>query len=376
MTANSPEPRSLAKRSRVDDDQEEKQNGAEASSDEDIGPAPPAAGPKRKRRKLPYERLYVAALPKSARYSKSLMHRDQLCFITLTPTTDFLITSSIDGVIKFWKVVGGGTEFVKEFRAHNGEIKSTSTSTEGRSFASAGADQTVKIFDVVNFDLVSVLTLEFAPRCVCWVHKRGSSMPLLAVSSEEDCKIRIYDGRGENQQPLHTLDRLHRSSVVAMSFNNDYDCVVSADSTGMVEYWQPHGAYSKPDSVFQIKSSTNLFEFKRSKSVPVSITMSPSCDQFATTSFPDRKVRVFNFASGRVHRTYDESLPTITDMQQAGTAAHKLEEVEFDAGWPWSENWRIHLSAIESTSSSTRPATSSYTARFTASKLLTLLRIG
>lgn len=44
---------------------------------------------------------------------------------------------------------------------------------------------------------------------------------------------------------------------------------------------------------------------------------------------PDRQVRVFDFASGKLHRTYDESLTTISDMQQAGTAAANLEGVEF-----------------------------------------------
>lgn len=38
---------------------------------------------------------------------------------------------------------------------------------------------------------------------------------------------------------------------------------------------------------------------------------------------------MFDFASGKLHRTYDESLQTITDMQQAGTAIQKLEDVEF-----------------------------------------------
>lgn len=123
----------------------------ESSSEDDIGPALPSGAPKKKRRKLPYEKLYVNALPSSPRYSKSLMHKDQLAFVTMTPYTDFLITSSIDGVVKFWKKDSSGIEAVKEFKAHGGEIRSVSVSQEGRSFATAGADNTIKIFDVVNF---------------------------------------------------------------------------------------------------------------------------------------------------------------------------------------------------------------------------------
>lgn len=127
--------------------------GAE-SSDDDFGPAlPSAVAPKKKRRKLAFEKVYISALPASPRYSKSLMHKDQLSYVTVTPHTDFLITSSIDGVVKFWKKMAVGVEFVKEFRAHVGEITSTSVSADGRSFATAGADKTVKVFDVITFGM-------------------------------------------------------------------------------------------------------------------------------------------------------------------------------------------------------------------------------
>lgn len=82
------------------------------------------------------------------------MHKDQVSFVTMTPNTDFLITSSIDGVVKFWKKVAVGIESVKEFRAHIGEIRSVSVSQDGRSFATAGVDKTIKIFDVITFGIL------------------------------------------------------------------------------------------------------------------------------------------------------------------------------------------------------------------------------
>jgi peptidylprolyl isomerase domain and WD repeat-containing protein 1 len=191
------------------------------------------------------------------------MHRDQLCFTIFTPYTEFLITSSIDGVVKFWKKDFGGVEFVKEFKAHEGEIRSVSVSADGRSFATAGVDNTVKIFDVTTFDLLSILNLEYTPRAVCWVHGRGASLPLLAVADGEKPLIRMYDGRGETQEAVHVLKNVHRSPVTLMAYNNHYDCVVSIDEGGMVEYWRPNGSYEKPDNVFSMKSSTSLFEFKK-----------------------------------------------------------------------------------------------------------------
>jgi len=122
-----------------------------SSEDDDFGPLLPSSVPRKKRRVLPYEKLYISALPLSPRYSKSLMHKEQLAFVTFTPFTDFLITSSVEGTVKFWKKTEVGIESVKEFRAHSGEIISVSVSQDGRSFATAGVDKTVKIFDVVTF---------------------------------------------------------------------------------------------------------------------------------------------------------------------------------------------------------------------------------
>lgn len=299
------------------------------SSDDDFGPALPSTVPPKKKRKLPFEALYVDALPKGTRYSKSLMHKDQVSSVTVASSpSDFVITTSIDGVVKFWKKVGTGIEFAKEYRAHDGRIQSSTISADGSMFATAGdeADNTIKLFDVVTFDLLSMLNLDKAAACICWVHRRGSS-PLLATSFGSE--IRIYDGRGEREQALYTSVSLHRSPVAAMAYNPAYDCVVSADESGMLEYWRPGELFEKPDNVFKTKSGTSLFDFKKNKSAPCSITVSPSGHQFATWSFPDRKIRVFDFASGKLHRSYDESLETIIDMQQAGTALHKLEDVEF-----------------------------------------------
>lgn len=257
------------------------------------------------------------------------MHKDQVATVTVAPSpADFVITTSIDGVVKFWKKIAPGVEFAKEYRAHDGRIQSTSISADATAFATAGDenDKTIKFYDVITFDLLSSINLDAAPSCICWVHRPGSG-PLLAVAVGKE--IRIYDGRGESQTPLHILRSVHRAPIVSMAFNPTYDCVLSADESGMLEYWRPSGDFQKPDNVFKMKSSTNLFDFKKARSVPSSITVSPSGHQFVTWSFPDRKVRLFDFATAKLHRSYDESLDTISDMQQAGTALQKLEEVEF-----------------------------------------------
>ena len=132
------------------------ENASESESDEGFGPSLPSVAPKKKKRKLPHEKLYIAALPTSSRYSKSLMHKEQLRFTLFTPHTDFLVTTSIDGVVKFWKKSSDVVDFVKEFKAHHGIIQSIAVSADGRSLATVGIDKTVKLYDVITFGIIEL----------------------------------------------------------------------------------------------------------------------------------------------------------------------------------------------------------------------------
>lgn len=178
-------------------------------------------------------------------------------------------------------------------------------------------------------DLLAQYELSHVPKTVCWVHKKGASLPLLAISDNVNPHISIYDGRGENPKPIHVLTNLHRKLVHLIVYNDKYDCCISADESGMVEYWRPGGEYTKPSTVFEMKSATNLFDFKKAKSVPVSITISPSQESFAAFSQPDRQVRIFDFPTGKLHRCYDESIKTLTTLHQAADEDHKMDPIQF-----------------------------------------------
>ena len=127
---------------------------------------PVGDAPKKKRRVLPFENAYIACLPSSTRYTKSFMHRDTLTFVTVTPLTDFIVTTSADGVIKFWKKQAVGIEFVKQYRGHLGPVTSVSVSADGSIFVSASSDKTVKIFDVLNFGIILFVLTETNDRSI------------------------------------------------------------------------------------------------------------------------------------------------------------------------------------------------------------------
>ncbi|TFK40808.1 hypothetical protein BDQ12DRAFT_734001 [Crucibulum laeve] len=316
--------------------QNETSNAADDDdSDDDVGPMPMPAeaangGAKKKRKVLPHEKLYLEHLPDTDQYYKSFMHRDVINFVVVTKT-DFLITTSVDGHMKLWKKQEQGIEFVKHYRAHLSQVIGVSASADGQLFATISEDKTAKVFDVVNFDMINIIKLSYIPHTCCWVHRRGQAQGLLAISDASSGTIRLYDGRG-GDTPLETIETLHRFPVHVMSYSDRYDTVISADEGGFVEYWKPVEPFGLPKNVpghWAYKSETDLYEFKKSKSTPTCITISPDSSSFVTFSFPDRQIRVFSFLSGKLTRKYDESLEAIQEMQQAGTAVYRVEDMEF-----------------------------------------------
>lgn len=89
--------------SKRDEDADE---DSDSSSDDDFGPRVAGEDPekrKKKRRKLDFETRYLEALPNTSMYETSYMHRDVITHVLVSQTTDFVITGSVDGHVKFWK---------------------------------------------------------------------------------------------------------------------------------------------------------------------------------------------------------------------------------------------------------------------------------
>lgn len=154
---------------------------------------------------------------------------------------------------------------------------------------------------------------------------------------------------------LRWLSRRPQLSDTLRQYSDRFDCVVSADEGGFVEYWRPSEQFELPTNVpglWSFKSQTDLYEFKKvssrpvprpfswsilpdvkfyfqSKSTPTCITLSPDSASFITFSLPDRQIRIFSFLTGKMTRKYDESLAAIQEMQQAGTAVYRVEDMEF-----------------------------------------------
>ena len=192
-----------------------------------------------------------------------------------------------------------GVEFVKHFRAHLGVINDISVNATGTLLATISSDKAVKVFDVVNFDMINMIKLEYTPSCALWIHKPGDAINELAISDSESPLINIYDGKGSSE-PLKTL-KVHMKPVVSMAYCHLFDIVISSDGGGMVEYWSGSGQdYSFPKAAhFESKLDTDLYEFAKNKTYPLNMTISPN-GQMIVMMGEDRHIRMFRLLTGNV----------------------------------------------------------------------------
>ena len=141
----------------------------------------------------------------------------------------------------------------------------------------------------------------------------------------------MYNGKGSST-PLFTCKTLHNAPVHIMKFNHVDNVVVSVDESGMIEYWQPHpdSGFIHPESInWTYKSDTDLYEFKKSKTVPTCLNFSLDFSKFVTFGMGDRFVRIFNFHTGKLIKKFDETVGVASEMQAAGTAVYKVDDMEF-----------------------------------------------
>jgi peptidylprolyl isomerase domain and WD repeat-containing protein 1 len=251
---------------------------------------------------------YVASLPSSARYERSYLHRDVLSHVAFAPGTDFLITASVDGCVKFWKKTAGGVAFVKTYRTHVGQLASLAVSHDGARLATTGDDGTLKLFDVASFDMAAMARLPFSPSsAAAWVYPRGAAAHPLALGDRNTPAVFIMDGDGGGGAPLARV-ALHAAPVLALAYHPGTGLVVSADSRGVMEVWggdNGEGGYRPRHGLlaFGSKVGTDLFALARARVAPTAVTWAPDGRRFAVAA-TDSRVLVFNTATGALLREW------------------------------------------------------------------------
>lgn len=91
-----------------------------------------------------------------------------------------LVYVKLDGIFysKFFKK----TSTINLFHLNKiGSINALATNVNGTYLCTASSDKSIKIFDVINFDMINMIKLDFEPKCVEWIHNPNDAIPALAV---------------------------------------------------------------------------------------------------------------------------------------------------------------------------------------------------
>jgi hypothetical protein len=155
--------------------------------------------------------------------------------------------------------------------------------------------------------------------------------------------------------------------LLFLQYSNRYDCVISADENGFVEYWQPSEPFEPPKNVpglWSYKSATDLYEFKKvCKTTNTSCTVSHRFGrqrqhQLVSPS-PLTQIPLLHSLSPTVKYVYSlssraNSPESMTSPSQLYKRCSKLEPLCTKSmiwssadGLPWSGSWRcLDLMAI------------------------------
>ncbi|RYH01512.1 hypothetical protein EON65_48275 [archaeon] len=209
----------------------------DSDSDDDLGPKPivPETDgdhgneePARKKAKVKrspgkFESFHLEQLPSADYYEYSYMHRDIVTHICVSKATEFIITGSADGHVKFWKKMETDIEFVKHYHAHLGPLHDMVISSDGKLLATTSSDQMVKIFEVASFDMASMLEMSCLPLLALFLPSLRGVVDRIAVSDQQSGDVHIFSlDRGEK---IHTLT-LHRKPVAAWALHPTYSTVI------------------------------------------------------------------------------------------------------------------------------------------------------
>lgn len=287
------------------------------------------------------------------------MHRETLTHV-LVAVKDFIITASIEGIVKFWKKNNiGNLEFIKSYRAHSSPITCAVLSPNGCWLATGSFDKSIKVFDVENFDMIEIIKYDgVIGQMIWWKSPTFNSYRLLVTNKIEEPEepeneatepvekelphVTIYD-------PWNLKTKASNSNLIRISkiISNDGEqslpefsswaihsstnTLVAGCTDHSIKYFSLEESPESNNLVLnQISFDTknNLQDFTSEQGLVTGITFSPDEVTFATMS-TDRFLRVFTFDSGKMIKKFDERLNVYSEAQQNEKLPVKLDDLEF-----------------------------------------------
>ena len=292
-----------------------------SDSEDEIGPLPPSIGPQvptdlnrhKKSKTNHISDILTSNLPTAALYEFSYMHQSAVSRVLVSTQTEFIMTiSGSDGILKFWKKQTEGIEFVKAYVCGS-SVVDAAVSTDGLSLAIISSrENELRVYDIANFNLISCTSV-FPNRKISTICFVSSSLLAVAQSDAGTVLLMDTDAIVENPKTYKAKEfRVHEAPVCLLKYSIESNCVVSIDTDGFMELWDPITLSTPSICSFESKFDTDLFELKKDDTKPVSLCVSSSHFAVMTSA---GLIKIFRLKNAKLIKVIDESLDTLMIAQ-------------------------------------------------------------
>lgn len=187
-------------------------------------------------------------------------------------------------------------EMLREYSAHTTEVRALVANTNVL-ISMGDGDRSMKVFDLHSLDMILVLSLDFTPGGVQPCLFSETTSTFVAVGEKDLKNVHVVDIESD-LEPRQVA--VHRHPVTAVCYNPTYECFVSADSRGFIEYWDIKGNHPKVS--FTLKSETDLFSVAKAKTQVARFVLSPDYSTLVAWC-ADMTMRVLDFSTGKLLQT-------------------------------------------------------------------------
>ena len=89
-------------------------------------------------------------------------------------------------------------------------------SADGLLCCTISNDRSVKIYDVVNYDMMVMIRLPYIAGSVEWVYKQGDVKAKLAISDRNSPFVHIYDARSGSNEPISSREVVAEEPILTI----------------------------------------------------------------------------------------------------------------------------------------------------------------